>query len=53
VIITQAGHAAREAGLDAGPYDLNGALLEALTHPRAERRWRDGKKAFTGPGCRP
>lgn len=52
VIITQACHAAREAGLDAGAYDLNGALLEALANPKSERRWRDGKKAFTGPGCR-
>lgn len=52
VIITQANRAAREAGLDAGAYDLTGALLEALTQPKSERRWRDGKKPFTGPGCR-
>jgi Fe-S-cluster containining protein len=52
VIITQARIAVREAGLDAGDYDLSGALLEALTNPKSERRWRDGKKAFTGPGCR-
>lgn len=52
VIATQARHAARDAGLDAGVYDLNGALLEALAGPKPERRWRDGKKAFTGPGCR-
>jgi Fe-S-cluster containining protein len=52
VIVTQARHAARDAGLDAGAYDLNGALLEALASSKPERRWRDGKKAFTGPGCR-
>jgi Fe-S-cluster containining protein len=48
VIIAQAANAAREAGFDAAAYDLNAALLEALDNPRAERRWRDGKKAFVG-----
>jgi Putative zinc- or iron-chelating domain len=52
VVVALARHAVREAGLDDGAYDLNGALLEALANPKAERRWRDGKKAFTGPGCR-
>ncbi len=49
VIIAQAVNAAREAGLDADAYDLNAALLEALENPKAERRWRDGKKAFVTP----
>jgi len=48
VIIAQAANAAREAGFDAAAYDLNAALLEALDNPKAERRWRDGKKAFVG-----
>ena len=48
VIIAQARNAARAAGLDADAYDLNVALLEALDNPKAERRWRDGKKAFVG-----
>jgi Fe-S-cluster containining protein len=46
VIITQAQHAVREAGLDATPLDMNLALLEALENPKALRRWRDGKKPF-------
>ncbi len=48
VIITQAQHAVRDAGLDATPMDMNLALLEALDNPRALRRWRDGKKPFVG-----
>lgn len=48
VIIAQAANAARDAGFDAAAYDLNAALLEALDNPKAERRWRDGKKAFVG-----
>lgn len=46
VIIAQAANAARDAGFDAAAYDLNAALLEALDNAKAERRWRDGKKAF-------
>lgn len=46
VIVTQANHAARDAGLDATPVDMNPALLEALENPKAWRRWRDGKKPF-------
>ena len=46
VIITQARHALRGAGLDDSPADMNVALLEALENPKAWRRWRDGKKAF-------
>jgi Fe-S-cluster containining protein len=46
VLITQAQHAAREAGLDAEPEDINFALLAALENPKAWRRWRDGKKPF-------
>lgn len=46
VIIAQAANAAKEAGFDAEAYELTGALLEALDNPKAERRWRDGKKAF-------
>jgi Fe-S-cluster containining protein len=46
VIITQAQHAVRDAGLDATPMDMNLALLEALDNPKALRRWRDGKKPF-------
>jgi Fe-S-cluster containining protein len=48
VIVTQARHAARDAGLDADPVDMNRALLEALENPKAWRRWRDGKKPFVG-----
>lgn len=46
VIITKERHAARAAGLDDTPGDLNHSLLEALENPKAERRFRDGKKAF-------
>ena len=46
VIITQAQHGARDAGLDAEPVDINFALLAALEDPSARRRWRDGKKPF-------
>ena len=46
VIITQAQHAVRDAGLDASPVDMNYALLEAIENPKALRRWRDGKKPF-------
>ena len=48
VIITQARHAVRDAGLDATPMDMNLALLDALDNPKAWRRWRDGKKPFVG-----
>jgi hypothetical protein len=48
VIITQAQHAARAAGFDAQPVDMNVALIEALDNPKAWRRWRDGKKPFVG-----
>ena len=48
VIITQARHALRDAGLDDTPADMNVALLEALENPKAWRRWRDGKKPFVG-----
>jgi Fe-S-cluster containining protein len=48
VIITQARHAAREAGLNDDSVDMNIALLEALENPKAWRRWKDGKKPFTG-----
>ena len=50
VIITQAQHAVRDAGLDASPVDMNFALLEALENPKAWRRWRDGKKPFVNAG---
>jgi len=46
VIITQAQHAVRAAGLEAENADLNFALLEALDNPKAWRRWKDGKKPF-------
>jgi len=46
VIVTQAQHAVREAGLEAESMDMNLALLEALENPKAWRRWRDGKKPF-------
>lgn len=46
VIITQARHAAREAGLNDDSADMNVALLEALENPKSLRRWRDGKKPF-------
>jgi Fe-S-cluster containining protein len=50
VIITQAQHAVRDAGLDASPMDMNLALVEALDNPKALRRWRDGKKPFVNAG---
>ncbi|HSN20339.1 MAG TPA: YkgJ family cysteine cluster protein [Usitatibacter sp.] len=46
VIITQAQHAVRAAGLDAENTDLNVALLEALENPKSWRRWKEGKKPF-------
>jgi Fe-S-cluster containining protein len=46
VIITQAQHAVRGAGLDATPMDMNLALLSAIDNPKSWRRWRDGKKPF-------
>ena len=46
VVMTLAQKAARGAGLDAEPVDMNLALLEALENPKALRRWRDGKKPF-------
>ena len=46
VIVTQARHAVRDAGLDDASEDMNVALLEALENPKAWRRWRDGKKPF-------
>lgn len=48
VVITQARHAVREAGLRDDPEDLNPALLAALENPKAWRRWKDGKAAFPG-----
>ena len=48
VIITQAQHGARDAGLDAEPVDINFDLLAALEDPKALRRWRGGKKPFPG-----
>jgi Fe-S-cluster containining protein len=48
VIITQARHAARAAGLDDDSVDMNVALLEALDNPKSFRRWKDGKKPFVG-----
>lgn len=50
VIITQAQHAVRAAGLDAENADMNLALLEALENPKAWRRWRDGKRPFVVRG---
>ena len=46
VIITQARHAARAAGLNDDSVDMNVALLQALESPKAMRRWKDGKKPF-------
>ncbi len=46
VIITQAQHGTRTAGLDAENVDFNIALLAALDNPKAWRRWKDGKKPF-------
>src|SRR6185436_11568602 len=48
VIMSLAQRAARGAGLDAEPVDMNLALTEALENPKAWRRWRDGKKPFVG-----
>ena len=33
-------------GYDSKAYDINAALIEAMTNPRSEKRWRDGKAAF-------
>ena len=35
-----------DAGFDAALYELHYALHKALTDPKAERRYRDGKRAF-------
>jgi len=35
-----------ESGRDANRYELHAALLDALENPKAEKRYRDGKKAF-------
>jgi len=35
-----------EAGLDATLYELHFALQRALTNPKAEKRYRDGKRPF-------
>lgn len=50
VLITQAQHAVRAAGLEAENEDMNFALLAALDNPKAWRRWRDGKKPFVPAG---
>ena len=51
VIITQARHAARDAGLRDEPVDLSVALAEALENPKAWKRWKDGKAPFPGAGA--
>jgi hypothetical protein len=48
VIITQARHAARDAGLRHEPVEMSVALLEALENPKAWKRWKDGKAPFPG-----
>lgn len=35
-----------DGGMDASPVELQFALKSALTNPKAEKRWRDGKKPF-------
>lgn len=35
-----------DAGFDTALYELHGALHRALTQPKSERRYRDGKRAF-------
>lgn len=50
VLITQAQHAVRAAGLEAENEDMNYALLDALDNPKALRRWKDGKKPFVAAG---
>ncbi|MEO8103500.1 MAG: YkgJ family cysteine cluster protein [Betaproteobacteria bacterium] len=35
-----------DAGRDAALYELHFALQRALTHPKAEKRYRDGKRPF-------
>ena len=35
-----------DAGFDATVYELHFALRQALASSRAERRYRDGKRAF-------
>jgi Fe-S-cluster containining protein len=47
-VVAKAIHAAyTEAGYDSNAYDLNAAIVEALTNPKSEKRWRDGKNAFS------
>jgi Fe-S-cluster containining protein len=48
VIIAIARRACQDAGLDVEERDLQLALLEALENPKAERRFRSGKRAFLG-----
>jgi Fe-S-cluster containining protein len=38
-----------DAGYDATLYELHRAVHSALTHPRAEARYRDGKRPFVNP----
>ncbi len=45
------GHAKglEDAGYDSALYELHAALHRALTDPRAQKRYRDGKRAFVQP----
>jgi len=45
-VITMAQGAYGRKKYDARPYDLSSALFEALSNPKCEKRWRDGKSAF-------
>ena len=47
------GHAKglEDAGYDATLYELHYALHAALTDPKAEKRYRRGKRPFIGPGA--
>jgi Fe-S-cluster containining protein len=38
-----------DAGYDATLYELHRSVHSALTHPRAEARYRDGKRPFVNP----
>jgi Fe-S-cluster containining protein len=47
VMAVRAAEAFQEAGFDDTWYDLSAALNEALSNSKCQKRWRDGKKAFS------
>lgn len=50
---THASHAASEqTGFDNALYEMNGAILEAVTNGASSKRWKNGKNAFPTVGDR-